>query len=271
MHITDDILEKAQKLQLMCLCEFDRVCRESNLRYFLSDGTLIGAIRHNGFIPWDDDIDVGMLREDYEKFKRIADGALSPSFKFVCAENCDKFPFILGRIYLKNTIWQEEWSKGIDGVEKGFSIDIQPYDYCPRGKLKQFLHYHWVTLFGGARVCKDGYRFEYEACLKPLLAKILAAVFPRQFLSLMLELGLRAPSGKSQIYTKFGGNYWRNRQPKANYEVVTTHIFDGHDFMIPAAYDRILTDLYGDYMTPPPEAERVVHHPIVECDFGEYA
>ena len=82
MTISNKDLRKAQLLMLKILKEVHKICEENNIKYFLSDGTLIGAIRHQGFIPWDDDLDIGMLREDYEKFCKIAPQILSENFIF---------------------------------------------------------------------------------------------------------------------------------------------------------------------------------------------
>ena len=125
-----ELLRKVQLTLLEIAVEIKRVCEENDIRYFLSDGTFLGAVRHQGFIPWDDDMDMGMLRADYEKFCRVAPKALKPEY---CLEswNTDAgygLPF--AKVMKRNTVYLES-KKTTKMREKGFYIDIFPFDNAP--------------------------------------------------------------------------------------------------------------------------------------------
>ena len=104
MHkLTDKELKKLQKIELDILIEFDKICKKNNLRYVLVGGTLIGAIRHKGFIPWDDDIDVSMPRKDYNKFIKIQEKELNHNkYYFQSMETNDKFGLPFAKLRRKN-------------------------------------------------------------------------------------------------------------------------------------------------------------------------
>lgn len=93
-----EVLRKAQMVQLEIAKEIKRICEENGIRYWLDGGTLIGAIRHNGFIPWDDDLDLGMLREDYEKFLVIAPLKLQKEYELLTWENNQKYPHAFAKV-----------------------------------------------------------------------------------------------------------------------------------------------------------------------------
>ena len=82
IHLDQENLRKLQLIELELLIEFDRICRKNNIRYTLTGGTLLGAVRHGGFIPWDDDADVSMLRREYEKFKKVCEIELDDKYYF---------------------------------------------------------------------------------------------------------------------------------------------------------------------------------------------
>ena len=136
MILKNNDLRKAQLLMLKILKEIHNICVKNNIKYFLSDGTLIGAIRHNGFIPWDDDLDIGMLREDYEKFCSIAQEELPEEFVLQTQKTDKGYGLQFGKVILKNTIWIEKVAKNTKRDYSGLYIDIFPYDKIPEDKRR---------------------------------------------------------------------------------------------------------------------------------------
>lgn len=132
-----EALEKLQEEELGILVEFDEFCRKNNLTWFLDSGTALGAMRHNGFIPWDDDIDVGMLREDYDKFLSLTEksGTLSPGFSVHTFHNTPNYAAMFAKVYKENTEFSTR--ETIDAnCEQSIFIDVFPYDKLPRDKKK---------------------------------------------------------------------------------------------------------------------------------------
>ena len=125
--MTEVDLKTLQNIELEILDEFIRVCEKNQLTYFLIGGSCIGAVRHHGFIPWDDDIDVGMPREDYEKLVEIAADELNPEYFFQNYHSEKNCGLIFGKIRKNNTILSENYSYHIH-MHQGVWIDIFPYD-----------------------------------------------------------------------------------------------------------------------------------------------
>ena len=118
------------------LKEVHSICMKNNIKYFLHFGTLIGAVRHNGFIPWDDDIDIGMLRPDYEKFLKIVKNNLSKDY-IVQNQKTDKgFAFCFTKIMLQDTVWIEQNSIRTNKKYNGIYIDVFPFDKVPEKERK---------------------------------------------------------------------------------------------------------------------------------------
>lgn len=143
MTLSKDDLRKAQLLMLKILKEVHRICEKNGIHYFLSDGTLIGAIRHNGFIPWDDDLDIGMLRADYEKFKAAVQTELAEEFIFQSVETDNGCALPFAKVMLKNTKWLEAATKSKKTRKdmQGIYIDVFPYDKIPADLNIQKRHY----------------------------------------------------------------------------------------------------------------------------------
>ena len=127
--MTDEELRRVQMIQLEMLCEVDRICKKNNIRYNIIAGTLLGAVRHKGYIPWDDDADVALLRGEYRKFRKSVEKDLDNSrFYFQDHQNTEGYRWGYGKLRRKNTVFVREGQEDMP-YEQGIFIDIFPLDY----------------------------------------------------------------------------------------------------------------------------------------------
>ena len=143
MECSSERLRKLQLVQLLSLLEIKRICDKHNIHYTPIGGTLLGTIRHKGFIPWDDDIDVGMLREEYNKFLEVAKDELRPEFFLQTYETDPNYPKALARLCVNGTRYMLKWEKDAD-IHHGVFTDIFPYDNSPNDKLQQMYHKYMI-------------------------------------------------------------------------------------------------------------------------------
>ena len=145
--LSKENLRQAQKVMLYIMKKIHEVCVKHNIRYWLDYGTLLGAVRHDGFIPWDDDMDISMLREDYEKFNAIAQQELGEEFFWQTKETEPDFCFEMGKVRLNGTVWQEKnWEKS-SITHQGLFVDIFPIDPFPESKIQMYRLTHTANLF----------------------------------------------------------------------------------------------------------------------------
>ena len=130
MQYRNEDLIKLQKAETEILSEVIRVCDENGITYFAVGGTALGAVRHSGFIPWDDDVDIGMLREDYERFLKIAPEKLKKGYTLCSAESEPNMPSYFAKVRKDGTVFKEESSKNIK-MHHGIFLDVMPYDKIP--------------------------------------------------------------------------------------------------------------------------------------------
>ena len=275
MTISNKDLRKAQLLMLKILKEVHKICEENNIKYFLSDGTLIGAIRHQGFIPWDDDLDIGMLREDYEKFCKIAPQILSENFILQNFQTDKGYGLQFGKVILKNTVWIEKVAKNTNRQWSGIYIDIFTYDNITENKKMQKLINRLYIFIQGLILIKFKYIniSNYESMAKKLkyvLKKIYLCTISKKLLIYIRDSICKRYLNKSKtLVTKYGGNFYKNQNPYNFYKDLTLQKFEDTSFYIPKNYDKILKNLYGNYMEIPP-IEKQRQHGIEYFDFGNY-
>lgn len=276
MILPPDDLRKAQLLMLKILKEVHRVCEENGIRYFLSDGTLIGAVRHNGFIPWDDDLDIGMLREDYEKFIDIAPKKFGKEFCLQIYKTDCGYGHQFGKVLLSGTKWIEQVAIRTSRLFSGIYIDIFPYDKIPTGRLKQEFLSFTYKFWKSQVLIKQKYVFYRN--IHGFFHKSYFIVKKAIGLLFSLDYSVRKRDSicmrykdrdKNFCITKYGGNFWKNQNRPESFATFVLHTFEDSEFYIPSDYDSILTNLYGDYMMLPPPEKRC-NHGIVEYDFGDY-
>lgn len=252
------------------------ICEKNNLTYYLSSGTLLGAIRHDGFIPWDNDIDIEMPIKDYRKFLRIAKKEL-PSNLFLQTYYTDSgHSEMWAKVRANGTTSIPIAQKNLD-LHWGIGIDIFPlagvYSNHVLRKLQTKLHGVCRTLLVKEFLAATG-----QEVLIPKKIRLLYCL-PRKLRALICRclegFTFRNPDKEQTVSIVFSQiNYKVNREAYGNGIMKK---FESRNFMIPQDYDHILTRLYGDYMTPPPESERNGHEGclgkiIYDCekDYREY-
>lgn len=139
MTDNDKILERLHGVLLEILMEFDRICRKHNIQYFLDSGTALGAVRHGGFIPWDDDIDVGMLRSDYDRFMEIAPSEIGENFYLLHKGADSNYKREHAKLCKLGTVYPEEGTEGLKC--RGIFIDLFPFDYISDNKSISHLEF----------------------------------------------------------------------------------------------------------------------------------
>ena len=267
-----DELRSLQLLELNVLKTIISICDKNNFQYFLAEGTLLGAVRHNGFIPWDDDVDVCMPREDYEKFIEIASKEL-PSGYTSCQQNDTG---VWGTLRVSDT--NHEIIRTLDGQELHLfvSVDIFPLDGFPNDKLKQWLH--WINimrkycLFRAAQVDrldknkKRGFFLRIAIKLSALIpiGKLINEKKALQRLTDTLKkYSFSAYDAAISFYSEYTGKSLKTPStvmPKSYWKYGRSAQFEGEQFSIPNEAEKILANEYGDYMTPPPLKERTAKH-----------
>ena len=253
-------LEECKKIQLDILDNIDGFCKANGLKYSLAYGTLIGAVRHGGYIPWDDDIDIMMPRSDYDFFIRnftsSEDYVLDLSTLDTCMETftkvCRKNTFMVDKV-LGRSIW-------------GVNVDVFPIDGAPDKDFDEYYAKMHSRREDAAKVCKY-----YKAVssgkvslyLKYLVKRLKYLGLPStvEIKSGIVESLHRYPyENSSAVGVYFASEKTRTFMPKEIYDTVGTILFEGKEYSAIKGYDEYLTRLYGKYMELPPVEKRVSNH-----------
>ena len=267
-----DDLRKLQLEELKILKMFRDICEENNLRYFLLGGTLLGAIRHDGFIPWDDDVDVCMPREDYEKFLKIAQNKLEKPYYISSLENNYDYRYCFGRIATEE-MKIKNYSANIPRVEDVW-IDIIPLDGMPANGVKNFLHklhmYFWrgMNQIGQYDEIVDQKRKRGK--IETILVKIAGwkiwrnmADYHKCTRKIQKVLKKYKYDDCDTVINYMAAYGFDETFQRAWFGEGKEYGFEDDKFIGPVDYDSILKQIYGDYMTLPPENQRNKHNPEI--------
>lgn len=260
VKLDDKTLRRLQMTELGLLREVDRICRKCGIHYNIIAGTLLGAVRHGGFIPWDDDADVALLRPEYEKFVKACKTELDHSrFYFQDHQNTPGYRWGYGKLRRKDTLFLRENQEHMP-YEQGVFIDIFPLDYVPESHVgralcnfKCFLYrkFFWSEV---GKIAEKGFPMRYVyGIMSKVPEKVLKDSFDR-----FREKADHRKTGWVRILTFPTPN--REYGYKANWYEVSEEInFEGIHFWGIKDHDEYLSFKFGDYMELPPEAERKVH------------
>lgn len=233
---------------LRILLAFDEVCRAHDLHYGIMAGTMIGAVRHKGFIPWDDDLDVGMPRPDYEKFIAHSKEWMPAPYEFVCAENDARYPLAFGKIQdASTTIIERKHLEYIGGVY----MDIFPYDGVPLNMFSRRIQYFKYEFYKQVLylIYRDPYKHGHGiSSWAPLLCRKLFTLQGVQ--QSIRKILTKYDYAKSVLI----GDYTDGLRGVTSKEVLGEYApyeFEGKTVFGIKRYDDYLTQIYGDYMQIP--------------------
>lgn len=254
-----------QTVLLQMLHEIDRICTKHRIQYMLFAGTSLGAVRHGGFIPWDDDLDIIMLRPEYERFLALAPEELDSDTYYLQREFSDHWPMFFTKLRKNHTACIERYYPRDPLTHQGIYVDIFPCDNLSNSPLRrraQFLASKVVI----ARAL-DSRGYVTDSLAKKLLMCV-SRVMPVQALRRLVEA--QDASDSDMVHSFFGASscYEKGIYPRRWFTETERLPFEDGSFPVSAHYDRLLTTLYGDYMRIPTEEERrcKVHAILVDTE-----
>ncbi|MDD7382690.1 MAG: LicD family protein [Bacillales bacterium] len=252
-------LEELKEIELNMLIKLDKFFKENNINYALDSGTLLGAVRHKGFIPWDDDIDLIVPRKDYNRLIELMKKNPPQGLKLINYETYDYYPYFFAKIISTDTTLTEDRFKHLEPI--GVFIDIFPLDCVPNGKI----HSLWYK-----------FRFNWYSFLVSVLSYGKKNMLNPWYIRFCTAFFSLFPINFNKVHEKM--NKYINSFDIDKCDILTTHLlnvrkdktlpfvidenvtFEGRVFPIPNDKEYMLRTLYNDYMQLPPEDQRKPIH-----------
>lgn len=257
-------IEEIKSIQLQILDTIDEFCNNNNIKYFLGGGSLLGAIRHHGYIPWDDDIDIMMLRGDYDKF--VHSFGLNGKYRILAPELNIQFPYPFAKVEDTSTVLTENMAIHWD---LGVNIDVFPIETIPESEKEQRKLYNEAKRLYTLYSFKKS-NFPNRGKFVQFLGKVLHIVlkiFPIDYLNKRLISTARMfENAKSSLCGVVVWGYGiKEIHPSTDLDSAIDKKFEDREYKCPVGYDSYLRAIYGNYMELPPVEKRVTHH-----DFKAY-
>ena len=260
-------VEDVKKYQLDILKVVDAFCKEKGIRYFMGYGTLLGAVRHQGYIPWDDDIDIVMLRKDYDLFVKEFNHNDSNAYELLHSSNSKDFPYEFAKVHNKRTFLKEE-----SAIEHDMGINIDVFVLDGVGDEKAYAYEIAKKTKKYEKILSWKYLIPNSKKKRPIHKAIGVA-----FLKMLSKTKTihECTSKVDQIVKKYSKEgkyiadicqaYFGEQEilEKSWFNETIELAFEDCKFIAPKEYDKILTTWYGDYMQPPTIEHQVTHHSFI--------
>ena len=252
-------INELKEIQLEIMDYVHAFCIKHEINYWIDNGTLLGAIRHGGYIPWDDDIDIGMLREDYDRFLKLFNQS-SDKYKVYSIENKRDFMYPFAKVLDLDTVIYEP---NEEGIKIAINIDVFVYDNAPddleyvkkmykkRDKYNKYYHF----LLYKTKIKSEGKFSLIKDVCKGALEKISPAFLCKKI--------IKNSKRFCNFETTKVGNFTSISKIYCDKKLVSTSIdvkFEDRVYKAPAGYDEWLRAFYGDYMELPPKEKQISHH-----------
>lgn len=270
------LLRQVQLVQLEILKEVKRVCDENNITYSLEGGTLLGAIRHKGFIPWDDDLDISMVRDEYERFLKIAPKVIDSKYIVQSWYSDQGYGLPFAKVRKRDTLYLEKATEKA-ACNQGIFIDIFPYDEYPDSPEEQEKQRKIFTFYKTLIRAKCHYTPWYETgtinwkkYILYLPFRFLAMFQTKETMIKKYDANARKHNGEGhkRLYVQGISAYGKYLVDRGMFKEEILIPFEDDEFKAPKEYDKLLSSMYGDYMTPPPKGQREDRHRVLKISFG---
>lgn len=268
---------KMQLLELEMLKEFDRVCRKNNIKYTIFGGTLLGAVRHKGFIPWDDDADIAMLREEYEKFKKVANQMNYEICFFQDNETDSEYRWGYGKLRKTGTKYIRIGQEHLK-CKTGFFVDVFPMDDIPQSTIGKLVNNFFCYCLRKILWSEVGKEDKNNSIFVKKTYKELSRISTDKIFKIVKCLSKKSNNEsdnlvRTLLFPATGTLYKKNPikirygMPKSYFTDLIEYDFEGCKLLGTRDYDEILTYIYGDYMDLPPIEQRDPHSPVSSYEF----
>jgi len=256
--LAGDSLRALQLQDLEILRAFQRICEANSLRYYLGSGTLLGAVRHKGFIPWDDDIDVEMPRPDYDRFSRLCATELGGGFSWHSYLTDPNYPFMWGKLMRDDTELRQGPTQHL-AIQQSLYIDVWPLDGIANHRIPEAIQrvvHKWCQIRMSADLKRPG--------VKGVIARSWKIVPRRLTVWLCERMAHLTPFERARIvaHPRALYGYRKECMPRAWFETSEPMQFEDLSLSVPSGWRPYLTHVYGDYMKPPPIGERKSRHEV---------
>lgn len=273
-------LEKLQKIELEMLQAVDGFCREHGICYLLIGGTVIGAARHQGFIPWDDDIDIAMMKEDYDRFCRLFSKNPPVGYSMHTHQNTENFPYMFGKVYREGTRFMAQ--ECIDsGLESCVYLDVYPFEFASPAlseaqiqrlidKSMLWQRFLYMRTTAHPAVPPTDSMRKLKLAVSFVGHYLVKAFVPERWLQEKYE---RTVAELAKGGSREASRYIACPEDEAFFEVdellpPSYLLFEGREFPVPHRAEAFLAKVYGDWRQLPPEDKRKTHAPVI-LDFGD--
>ncbi|MCR4592830.1 MAG: LicD family protein [Bacteroidaceae bacterium] len=268
---TPEELEKLQTALYQILSEIKRVCKKHGIRYFITGGTAIGAYFWEKILPWDDDVDVGMLRPDYEHFMSVAQEEFGDEYFVQTPETDSHVPFFFMKVRMNGTEFNEETFSHIK-MHQGIYVDIFPFDKVPKSKRKEQIQYNILNFLNGLFIAKEIWQWRFcghcdiakpreRGFIPCLMTRILITLLPKSIIFWMMK---RTQTFFNNSETEIYKNIITKSERIASYDVTHAQLVKLGNLEVAAPKDLLtyLNNHYGKVRKDIPDEMKVSHRPL---------